>query len=77
MADIYSMLIICWTLYKALYMDYALESSPHPFKLDTIVRIWEMKRWKPGEAKYLPWSPSRRAHTIESVLLMILQHHTL
>lgn len=64
-ADIYLMLIICCTLYKALCMDYVLESSPHPFKFDAIVHIWEMKRWKSGEAKYLPWSPADQ-HTLQS-----------
>lgn len=77
MADIYSMLIMCWTVCRALYMDYALESLPLPFQLGTIIHIWEMKGWKPGEAKYVPRSPSWLAYTTEPVLLMSSQYHTL
>ena len=67
----------CWTPCQVVYMDYTLESSPHPFKLDTVIHIWEMKRWDPGEVKYLPTVPSRLAHTTELLLLMFLQNHTL
>ena len=58
-------------------MNYTLESSPHAFTLDTVIHIWEMKRWDPGEVKYLPRVPSWLAHTTELLLLMILQNDTL